>query len=147
VEKGLQVYEDLRHGQILKEWAERVERRIAPVLKDIDRQVDRNQWKVLKAFREEGVGEHHLASSTGYGYDDLGRAVLERVAARVFGAEAALVRPHIVSGTHAIAACLYGVLRPGEELLYITGSPYDTLRQVIGSAADGSGSLRDYGIT
>lgn len=147
MEKGLQVYEDLRHGRKLKEWAERVERRIAPLLDGIDRQVDRNQWKVLKAFREEGVGEHHLASSTGYGYDDLGRAVLERVAARVFGAEAALVRPHIVSGTHAIAACLYGVLRPGDELLYITGSPYDTLRQVIGSAADGSGSLRDYGIT
>lgn len=143
----MQVYGDLRYGRILKNWAERVEERIAARLKEIDRQIERNQWKVLKAFREEGVGEHHFASSTGYGYDDLGRAVLERVTAKVFGAEAALVRPHIISGTHAIAACLYGVLRPGDELLYITGTPYDTLHRVIGSAADGSGSLCDYGIT
>lgn len=147
MEKGLLVYENLRHGQQLKKWVKRVEERIASRLQEIDQQVERNQWKVLKAFREEGVGEHHLASSTGYGYDDLGRAALERVAAKVFGAEEALVRPHIISGTHAIAACLYGVLRPGDELLYITGSPYDTLHQVIGSAADGSGSLCDYGIT
>lgn len=141
------MYGDLRHGQILKTWAERVEERIESQLKEIDRQVERNQWKVLKAFRDEGVGEHHFTPSTGYGFDDLGRAVLEQVVARVFGAEAALVRPHIISGTHAIAACLYGVLRPGDELLYITGSPYDTLHQVIGSSADGSGSLCDYGVT
>ncbi len=141
------MYGDLRHGQILKTWAERVEERIESRLKEIDRQVERNQWKVLKAFRDEGVGEHHFTPSTGYGFDDLGRAVLEQVVARVFGAEAALVRPHIISGTHAIAACLYGVLRPGDELLYITGSPYDTLHQVIGSSADGSGSLCDYGVT
>lgn len=147
MEKGLQVYQYLRHGQKLKKWAERVERRIEARLKEIDQQVERNQWKVLKAFVDEGVGEHHFAPSTGYGYDDLGRAALERVTARVFGAEAALVRPHIISGTHAIAACLYGVLRPGDELLYITGSPYDTLHQVIGSASDGSGSLCDFGIT
>lgn len=141
------MYGDLRHGQILKTWAERVEERIESRLKEIDRQVERNQWKVLKAFRDEGVGEHHFTPSTGYGFDDLGRAVLEQVVARVFGAEAALVRPHIISGTHAIAACLYGVLRPGDELLYITGSPYDTLHQMIGSSADGSGSLCDYGVT
>lgn len=124
-----------------------IEQKIAPVIQKIERQVDDAQWKVLASFRKSGVSEHHLHSSTGYGYDDLGRETLEKVFADLFGAEKALVRPNIISGTHAIASCLYGVLRPGDELIYLTGKPYDTLQQVIGSKQDGSGSLADYGIT
>ncbi|ECH9276674.1 hypothetical protein YV30_24875, partial [Salmonella enterica subsp. enterica] len=80
-------------------------------------------------------------------YNDRGREVLDLVYADVFGAEAALVRPHFASGTHTIATALFGVLRPGDELLYITGRPYDTLHKVIGTPGDGSGSLQDFGIT
>ncbi|WP_419179851.1 methionine gamma-lyase family protein [Polycladomyces zharkentensis] len=136
----------LKHAEVIQNWALRAEEKIARRLMEIERVVEENQWRVLTAFREEGVAEYHLHDSTGYGYDDLGRTALESIFANVFGAEAALVRPHIVSGTHAIAACLFGVLRPGDELLYITGQPYDTLHQVIGTGRDGSGSLADYGI-
>lgn len=117
------------------------------MIKRIDEQVEHQQWRVLSSFREHGVSEYHLQSSTGYGYDDIGRETLEKVFADLFGAELALVRPNIISGTHAIASCLYGVLRPGDELIYLTGKPYDTLHQVIGAGRDGSGSLADYGIT
>ncbi|UJW58066.1 methionine gamma-lyase family protein [Bacillus sp. A116_S68] len=106
-----------------------------------------NQAKVLRAFRDHAVSDFHFHASTGYGYDDTGRDTLERVYAHVFGAEAALVRPQIVSGTHAISTALFGVLRPGEELLYVTGKPYDTLEEVIGVRGKaGSGSLKDFGI-
>ena len=105
-----------------------------------------NQDKVLKAFRHQQVSESHFLPSTGYGYDDLGRDALEKVYAEVFGAEAALVRPQIVSGTHAIATALFGILRPGDDLLYITGTPYDTLLEVIGIAGNGIGSLKEYQI-
>ena len=140
------VFETLKHGAWIEEKVQTAEKKIEPVLKKIGQNADFMQWKVLEAFREMKVSEIHLHSSTGYGYDDLGRETFEAVFARVFGAEKALVRPNIISGTHAIAACLYGVLRPGDELIYLTGRPYDTLHQVIGSCKDGSGSLRDYGI-
>lgn len=102
-----------------------------------------NQRRVLKAFQEARVSDFHLRGSTGYGYHDAGREALEQVYARVFGAEAALVRPQIVSGTHALALCLYGVLRPGDELVTLQGRPYDTLETVI---AGGPGSLTEFGI-
>lgn len=109
-----------------------------------------NQARMLEAFRDARVSEHHLGGSTGYGYGDAGRDVLEEVYARVFEAEAALVRPQIASGTHAITACLFGVLRPGDTLLSISGPPYDTLRKVIGPegacAPSDSGSLAAFGI-
>lgn len=108
--------------------------------------VDFNQLKVLRSFQKHGVNEFHFAPSTGYGYDDAGRSTLESIYADVFGGEAALVRPHIISGTHAIAICLFGILRPGDELLYITGKPYDTLEEVVGVRGEGQGSLKDYGI-
>ncbi|SFJ50614.1 Cystathionine beta-lyase family protein involved in aluminum resistance [Thermoflavimicrobium dichotomicum] len=130
----------------IKEKVEKIEQRIAPEIRRIEQQVDEHQWRVLHFFRQHGVSEYHLQSSTGYGYDDVGREVFERIFADLFGAELALVRPHIISGTHAIAACLYGVLRPGDELIYLSGKPYDTLQQVIGTESDGSGSLMDYGI-
>lgn len=112
----------------------------------IDRLIDHNQWKVIQSFQQHKVSDYHFSDSTGYGYNDIGREVLDEVYADVFGAETALVRPHFVSGTHTIATALFAVLRPGDHLLFITGSPYDTLHQVIGTEGDGTGSLRDWGI-
>lgn len=115
--------------------------------REINRIAEKNQKHVLDCFIRNQVGDHHFSSTTGYGYDDLGRDVLEAVYADVFGGEDALVRPQIVSGTHAISTALYGLLRPGDELLYITGKPYDTLEEVIGKRGESSGSLMDFGIT
>ncbi|MFC4077942.1 methionine gamma-lyase family protein [Salinithrix halophila] len=140
------MYKHFENQEILKRWGEESEAKIAPVIRAIEGRVDEHQWRLLAAYRQAGVSEAHLVASTGYGYDDMGREALESIMAEVFGAEAALCRPHMVSGTHAIASCLFGVLRPGGELLYITGTPYDTLEQVIGEKADGSGSLADFGI-
>ena len=102
--------------------------------------------RVLDAFAAERVGSHHFASVSGYGHGDLGRDTLDRVFARVMGAEAAAVRLQFVSGTHAIAAALFGVLRPGDRLLILTGPPYDTLEEVIGLRGSGMGSLKEFGI-
>ncbi len=102
--------------------------------------------RVLEAFAAERLGTHHFASVSGYGHGDLGREVLDRVFARVLQAEAAAVRLQFVSGTHAIAAALFGVLRPGDRLLAITGRPYDTLEEVIGLRGTGQGSLAEFGI-
>jgi len=123
------------------------EKALLPIFSEIDDQVKQNLRKVLQAFRDHRVGVHHFSSVTGYGYNDLGRETLDSVLAQVFGAEAALVRVQLVSGTHAIACALYGILRPGDELLAVTGSPYDTLEEVIGLREDGQGSLLDFGIT
>ena len=102
--------------------------------------------KVLAAFQAEKLGTHHFASVNGYGHNDQGRETLDRVFARVLGAEQAAVRLQFVSGTHAIAAALFGVLRPGDRLLSITGRPYDTLEEVIGLRGQGKGSLAEFGI-
>ena len=120
------------------------------------------QMKVLKAFQDNHINATHFDWSTGYGYDDAGREAVERVYASVFGTEAALVRPNIVNGTHAIAATLLGMLRPGDELIEVTGTPYDTLQTVIGRDSENKangrtghgllgegsfkGTIRDYGI-
>ena len=103
--------------------------------------------RVLEAFAAERLGVQHFASVSGYGHGDQGREVLDRVYARVLQAEAAAVRLQFVSGTHAIAAALYGVLRPGDRLLALTGRPYDTLEEVIGIRGSGQGSLAEFGIT
>ena len=102
--------------------------------------------RVLEALAAERVGTQHFASLTGYGHGDQGREVVDRVFARVLGAEAAAVRLQFVSGTHAIAAALFGVLRPGDRLLSITGRPYDTLEEVIGLRSTGQGSLAEFGV-
>lgn len=120
------------------------------------------QMKVLKAFQDNHINATHFNWSTGYGYDDAGREAVERVYSSVFGTEAALVRPNIVNGTHAIAATLLGMLRPGDELIEVTGTPYDTLQTVIGRTSENpantrsdhgllsddafKGTIRDYGI-
>lgn len=126
---------------------ERVEQKIAPRLEELRQIALNNQNKVLRAFSKQNISETHFLPSTGYGNDDMGRDALEAVYAETFGGEAALVRPQIVSGTHAIATALFGVLRPGDELLYITGTPYDTLLEVIGLAGNGIGSLKEYNIS
>ncbi len=105
-----------------------------------------NQQKVLSAFINNGVSESHFIPTSGYGYGDRGRDVTDAVFAEVFGAEDALVRHNFVSGTHALSVALFGVLRPGDKLLSITGSPYDTMEEVIGIRGKGSGSLKDFGV-
>ncbi|WP_322904359.1 aminotransferase class I/II-fold pyridoxal phosphate-dependent enzyme [Paenibacillus campi] len=127
-------------------WSASADQLIDKAVRNLDTIVDTNQWKVIEAFQKHKVSDYHFAGSTGYAYNDRGREVLEQVYADVFGAEAALVRPHFASGTHTIATALFGVLRPGDELLYITGRPYDTLHKVIGKPGDGKGSLADFGI-
>ncbi|EGT3616137.1 methionine gamma-lyase family protein [Clostridium perfringens] len=106
-----------------------------------------NQLKVLKAFQEEKISDSHFTNSTGYGYGDVGRDTLDLVYARIFNAEKALVRPHFVNGTHALGTALFGNLRPGDTILAVTGSPYDTLHSVIGiSGEENIGSLKEYGV-
>ncbi|MGF1514854.1 MAG: aminotransferase class I/II-fold pyridoxal phosphate-dependent enzyme [Elainellaceae cyanobacterium] len=112
----------------------------------IDAQVKENLVHVLAAMRNHRVGPHHFSGVSGYGHDDLGRDTLDCVFAEVMGAEAAAVRLQFVSGTHAIACALFGVLRPGDEMLAVAGSPYDTLEEVIGLRGTGQGSLKEFGI-
>ena len=121
-------------------------RAIAPRAADHTAAVKPRLERVLAAFAAERLGVHHFATVSGYGHGDLGRATLDRVFARVLQAEAAAVRVQFVSGTHAIAAALFGVLRPGDRLLSLTGRPYDTLEEVIGLRGKGSGSLAEFGI-
>jgi cystathionine beta-lyase family protein involved in aluminum resistance len=122
------------------------EQALFPIFSGIDAAVKQNLQRVLKAFRRRLVGVHHFAGVTGYGHDDLGRETLDEVFADVVGAEAAAVRVQFVSGTHAIACALFGNLRPGDEMLAVAGSPYDTLEEVIGLRGQGQGSLLDFGI-
>ncbi|MBR5156360.1 MAG: methionine gamma-lyase family protein [Clostridia bacterium] len=114
--------------------------------KEIEQTAEINTAKVMRAFREHKVSEQHLGITTGYGYDDIGRDTLDKIYADVFGAESALVRHSIVSGTHALSTCLFGVLRPGDVMLSVTGRPYDTLEEVIGIRGEGNGSLADWGV-
>ena len=121
------------------------ERALAPKFAEIDAIAYYNQDKVLNAFREECIALRHFAPSTGYGYGDEGRDALGRVYARAFGAERAIVSPTLLSGTHTLTVALFGVLRPGDRVLCISGTPYDTLRGVIWG--EGNGSLADFGIS
>jgi len=136
------------------DWPELIRKAVADAEETLLRQLPEiqeisihNHEKVLKAFQAERVSTYHLQGTTGYGLGDSGREVLDRVVARILGAEAALVRGQFVSGTHAIAAALFGVLRPGDHLISVSGSPYDTLEEVIGLRGEGQGSLLDFGVT
>ena len=126
--------------------AERAESRIRPVFDEIDRVAQLNTRKVMEAFQDQRVSEACFAGTTGYGYDDLGRETLDRIYAQVFGAEAALVRTQFVNGTHALTCAMFALSSPGETVLAVTGTPYDTLRCAIGISGDGFGSLRHYGV-
>lgn len=148
-----------QHWSISEDVIERgrqAERVLEPVFRRLEALREENQLRVLKAMQAARVSESGFGGTTGYGYDDLGREQLEAAFAEVMGAERALVRWSITTGTQAIAACLYGSLRPGDELLSVTGAPYDTLTAVIGTGTEtggagpggglGVGSLRDFGV-
>lgn len=126
--------------------AEQAEREIATQFSHIDEVAEYNSQKVLAAFQKHRVAEPFFAGTTGYGYDDQGRDVLDAIYAEIFGAEDALVRIQFVNGTHAIASALYGVLRPGDVLVSAVGAPYDTLLGVIGVTGEEPGSLKQYGV-
>ena len=129
----------------IEEQIARAEAALIPYFRAIDETAFRNQEKVLNAFRSEQIALRHFMPSTGYGYGDEGREALGRVYAHVFGAERAVVSPALLSGTHALTVALFGVLRPGDVVLCITGMPYDTLRKVIWG--ENNGSLADFGIS
>ena len=130
----------------IEQAAQRAMALLEPQLRKIDEVTDYNQQKMLAAFAQAGVSESHFSASTGYGYGDRGRDALDVVYARALGAEDALVRHNFVSGTHALTVALFGVLRPGDTMVSVTGLPYDTLRGVLGISGDGNGSLREFGI-
>ncbi|OLO40286.1 hypothetical protein BTR23_07285 [Alkalihalophilus pseudofirmus] len=141
------MYEQFSYGQQLQSVVEQTEKKLKERFEEIDRTTETNQLRVLQAFQKHRVGDFHFTPSTGYGYDDVGRDTLESIYADVFGAEAGLVRPQIISGTHAIATALFGILRPGDELIYMTGKPYDTLEEVVGIRGNGNGSLKDFKVS
>ncbi|MFZ5639147.1 MAG: aminotransferase class I/II-fold pyridoxal phosphate-dependent enzyme [Bacillota bacterium] len=131
----------------LWEKAEELEEQLGPVYRQIEKTAAKNHARVLNAFRQARISDQHLKGTSGYGYSDIGRQGVEDVFAGVFNAEAALVRGQIVSGTHAIALGLFGVLRPGDELLSVTGEPYDTLQELIGIRSGVPGSLKEFGVS
>ncbi|WP_027408799.1 aminotransferase class I/II-fold pyridoxal phosphate-dependent enzyme [Anoxybacteroides tepidamans] len=140
------MFQHLRHGEKIAALVREVEEQIQSVHREIEDRIDYNQYRVLQSFRRHQVSDAHFIPSTGYGYDDIGRDTLEKIYADVFGGEAGLVRPQIISGTHAISIALFGILRPGDELLYITGKPYDTLEEIVGIRGSGIGSLKEFHI-
>lgn len=132
-------------GKVMEHVA-RCESKLRDKFAEFDAIKEYNQYKVLKAFQDSRVADTHFAWNTGYGYDDAGREAMEKVYASVFHTEAALVRPNIVNGTHALAITLMGILRPGDKMIYCSGAPYDTLQEVIGITGSGMGSLKEYGV-
>lgn len=123
------------------------ENEILTVFNDIDKNAEINQYKVLKAMQQNKLSDCHFGVTTGYGYDDLGRDTLEEIYKDVFNAESALVRPQIISGTHALTVALFGNLKYGDELFSPVGKPYDTLEGVIGHSRETKGSLKEHGIS
>ncbi|MGN1095731.1 MAG: aminotransferase class I/II-fold pyridoxal phosphate-dependent enzyme [Eubacteriales bacterium] len=138
----------MEFSEKIRKVAEAAEKDLAPVFAGIDEVAYENTKRVLDAFKKHRVSEAMLYGSTGYGYGDAGRDALDAIYADVFGAESAFVRHNIVNGTQAIAIALYGLLRPGDVMLSVTGRPYDTLSDVIGDKTkNGDGSLYDFGVT
>lgn len=130
----------------IQEAGRRAMEALGPVFAKIEEITDYNQQKMMAAFSAARVSESHFAASTGYGYGDRGRDALDQVYAFAFGAEDALVRHNFVCGTHALTVALFGVLRPGDTMLSVTGLPYDTLQSVIGLSGNGNGSLKEFGV-
>ena len=131
----------------MKQLVERAEKRCASAFEKTEEIALFNTEKVLNALQKYEVAARHFAPTTGYGYDDVGRDTLEKLFAEIFCAEAAIVRPQIASGTHALSMCLFGLLRPGDELMYASGGPYDTLEDVIGVRGCPPGSLKEMGVS
>lgn len=125
--------------------SQKVEKELEEEFKKIDDLCAKNSWKVLQAFQNNQVSEIHFNQTTGYGYNDMGRDVIEKVFSEVLGAEDALVRSQLISGTHALTVALFAFLRPNDIMLSITGKPYDTLEEVIGLKENAS-SLKSFGI-
>ena len=140
------MYETLGISKKVLDFAAEIEEHLKTRFQEIDERAEFNQLKVIHAMQECRVSDIHFAATTGYGYNDLGRDTLEEVYAHVFHTESALVRPQLMSGTHALHVALSGNLRPGDELLSPVGKPYDTLEEVIG-IRDSVGSLKEYGIS
>ena len=140
-----QMYESLGISREVREFAAETEKALRERFESIDAVAEYNQMKVIKGMQDNRVSDIHFAATTGYGYNDLGRDTLEDVYASVFHGESALVRPQLMSGTHALHVALSGNLRPGDELLSPVGKPYDTLEEVIG-IRDSVGSLKEYGV-
>jgi cystathionine beta-lyase family protein involved in aluminum resistance len=138
--------ENLKNGEMLAPVVMEIENQIKDIHVSIDNIAEKNQYRILQSYQKHQVSDSHFIPSTGYGYDDRGRDTLESIYAEVFGGEAGLVRTQIISGTHAISIALFGILRPGDELLYITGKPYDTLEEIVGLRGNGVGSLKDFQI-
>ena len=132
-------------GKVLK-FGREIERSLRERFDSIDETAEYNQLKVIRAMQESRVSDIHFAGTTGYGYNDMGRDTLEEVYARAFHGEDALVRPQLISGTHALTVALWGSLRPGDEILSPVGKPYDTLEEVIG-IRDAAGSLKEFGVS
>lgn len=130
----------------LSDLSDAVEKDIKAIFNRFDEVTEYNQQKVLSAYIRHNVSESHFVPTTGYGYGDRGRDALDEILADIMGAEDALIRHSIVSGTHAITIALFALLRPGDTLLAATGAPYDTLEQVIGHKTESAGSLKEYGI-
>ena len=130
----------------VKQLAKTAETDCTPIFERIEAIKEYNQQKVLSAFINNGISESHFVPTSGYGYGDRGRDATDAVFAEVFGAEDALVRHNFVSGTHALTVALFGVLRPGDVMLSVTGKPYDTMEEVIGLRGSESGSLKDFGV-
>ena len=141
-----QMYESLGIRREVREFAAETEQTLKERFESIDAVAEYNQMKVIKGMQDNRVSDIHFAATTGYGYNDLGRDTLEDVYASVFHGESALVRPQLMSGTHALHVALSGNLRPGDELLSPVGKPYDTLEEVIG-IRDSVGSLKEYGVS
>jgi len=131
----------------MKELVNKAEKRCQAAFERVDEIALFNTEKVLNALQKFEVASRHFAPTTGYGYDDVGRDTLEKLFAELFEAEAAIVRPQIASGTHALSMCLFGLLRPGDELMYASGGPYDTLEDVIGVRGCPPGSLKEMGVS
>ncbi len=129
----------------MKDILQIVEREIEPVFKEIEKNCQKNSEKVLSAFQSQKISEVHFNSTTGYGYNDIGREKIENVFSEVLGAEDTLVRNQFISGTHALTVALFAMLRPGDTMLSISGKPYDTLDSVIGIVENPS-SLKAYGV-
>lgn len=143
----MELYDTQISGTVLDALAAEAERELAPIFADIDRISYTRTADVLRAFEEHRVSDACFAGTSGYGYDDRGREVLDRVYAAVFGTEAALVRINFVNGTHALSTGLFALLRPGDTLFSVAGKPYDTLEEVIGIKGEGgNGSLADFGV-
>ena len=128
------------------ELAQRAQQRCLHRFQEIDAVAEQNTRRVMAAFQDNRVSDSCFAGTTGYGYDDLGRDTLDRIYAQIFGTEAALVRRGFVNGTHALTAAMFSLAKPGETILAVTGTPYDTLQNAIGLTGDGFGSLKFYGI-